>query len=621
MVVNLDGYVKAWTKGAERLYGWSTAEVLGQHIRMFYADPDALGTRTSLTELVIDLGSYEFEAKLKRKSGEMFDGLALLTLLRHANGEPKGIIGSTRDITERMQRERGLQQGKDDLEHLVDIRTRELRLTLETLVEGVITIDELGRVEAVNGAAEKLFGYSADEMIGQNVRMLMPPEDSKNHDRHLADYQKTGIASIIGIGRELEARRKDGTIFCIWLSIGKMEVDGVRKFVGSIYDITDRKLLEQATEESRARMADLRQHLEDSIESIRDGFLLFDKDDRLVLCNGALRKEFHVIADYMTPGTLFEEFIRAVYSAPGLIAPEFQNDDVIQQRLELHRNPGVAVVAPVQMQSGRWVVSHEFETRDGGRVVVRSDVTAQVEVEQQIIQAKDAAEKASQAKSDFLSSMSHELRTPMNAILGYAQLLEQTVSSEQADYVDEMLRSGHHMIELINGVLDLAEIEEGSMSFNLEDHEPGPLIDACISMIGASASERGIAVRNIKPPTDMPMVKIDPLRFKQALLNLLSNAIKYNHPDGDVVLECGSSENGIFHIAVIDNGPGIPEGMRHKVFEPFERLGAETSNVPGTGIGLTVTKQLIEGMAGTVGFESTLGEGTKFWINLPVTPA
>jgi signal transduction histidine kinase len=135
-----------------------------------------------------------------------------------------------------------------------------------------------------------------------------------------------------------------------------------------------------------------------------------------------------------------------------------------------------------------------------------------------------------------------------------------------------------------------------------------------------AADEDSITLTSNFPDEDSPTVKIkiDVLRFKQALLNLLSNAVKYNKPGGQVVVECDSGANGILHISVSDTGQGIPDDMRHKVFEPFDRLGAETSNVSGTGIGLTVTKQLIESMGGTVGFESTLGEGTTFWINLPI---
>jgi len=619
LVADLKGQITAWNRGAELLLGWTGDEMRGQHVGMMYANPDALMDRERFIGEVLERGNYEFEAKLKKKSGELFDGLVMLSLLRHNDGTPKGVIGNTRDISARKKTEESLRKGNEDLERLVRERTQELSSTLETLVEGVITADETGTIESFNPSAEVLFGYSAAEVVGQNLSILMPDKDKNSHAGHMERYLQTGEAFIIGVGRELLGQHKNGSNFPIWLSVGEMVVGGKRKFVGSIYDISDRKLMEQEAEESRVRMGELRRHLEDAIESIKDGFMLFDKDDRLVLCNSALKKEFQVAVEYMKPGTLFEDFIRAVYSVPELAAPDYRTEEVIQRRIALHRHPEKVTPKPIQMQTGRWVIAHEFETRDGGRVLVRTDVSKEVEADQEIVRAKEAAEEASNAKSGFLSSMSHELRTPMNAILGYAQLLEQDAAAPHKDYVDEILRSGHHMIDLINGVLDLAKIESGTVSFEMAHLSPGPLMEACVSMMKASAEENQIRVRSVIPDADLPTIKIDPLRFKQALLNLLSNGIKYNRPDGEVVLECSSGENGIFHVAVTDTGPGIPEEMHDKVFEPFDRLGAEASNIPGTGIGLTVTRQLIEGMAGTVGFQSNPGEGTTFWINLPVS--
>jgi len=140
-------------------------------------------------------------------------------------------------------------------------------------------------------------------------------------------------------------------------------------------------------------------------------------------------------------------------------------------------------------------------------------------------------------------------------------------------------------------------------------------------MIGVSAAQKGISVHSQFTVSDLPTVKVDSLRFKQALLNLLSNAVKYNRVGGEIALECHSGANGSLHISVSDTGPGIPADQHDKVFEPFDRLGAESSDTPGTGIGLTVTKQVIESMGGTIGFESTVGDGTTFWINLPMARA
>jgi signal transduction histidine kinase len=400
-----------------------------------------------------------------------------------------------------------------------------------------------------------------------------------------------------------------------------MHEPGVRGVVLSSRDITERKLMEKEAEESRIRMGQLRQRLDDAVESFTDGFVLFDADDRIVMCNSAYRKECQPIAKYLVPGTHFDDFARAMFTSTEIVGEEFRTEEKIAERTEIHKNPDLGPwISP--LADDRWILVNEYKTHDGGTALIRTDITDRVKSEQEIVSAQQQAEAANKAKSEFLSSMSHELRTPMNAILGFAQLLDQDRSDPLSDshrsFVDEILRSGHHMLELINGVLDLAKIESGGITFDLAPCEPRPLIDNCLKMVEATADEEGINLRSHFPDQKLPIVKIDNLRFKQAILNLLSNAIKYNNPGGEVVLECQNGQGKSLHISVSDNGNGIPVDQQQMVFEPFNRLGAESSDIPGTGIGLTVTKQLIEGMDGQVGFESTVGQGTTFWIELPI---
>jgi PAS domain S-box-containing protein len=246
------------------------------------------------------------------------------------------------------------------------------------------------------------------------------------------------------------------------------------------------------------------------------------------------------------------------------------------------------------------------------------DVTERVEVEQALMALSEEADRANRAKSDFLSSMSHELRTPMNAILGFGQLMEYDAAlpEEHQDNVQEILRAGRHLLELINEVLDLAKVESGHIDLSLEPVEVCPIVEECLGLIGPLADQRDIQLshKGLKGAA----VRADRTRLKQALLNLLSNAIKYNRDKGSVRIEVQLEGSDRLRIRVTDSGPGIPAARLTELFQPFNRLVAEYSDIEGTGIGLTITRRIVELMGGSVDVESEIGVGSTFWIELPL---
>ena len=232
--------------------------------------------------------------------------------------------------------------------------------------------------------------------------------------------------------------------------------------------------------------------------------------------------------------------------------------------------------------------------------------------------AKLAAEKANLAKSDFLSSMSHELRTPLSAILGFAQLIESGTpkpTPAQARGVQQILQAGWYLLELINEILDLALIESGKLSLSLESVLLSDVMRECEAMVGSQAQKRGITV--VFPPADLPFaVSADRTRVKQVLINLLSNGIKYNRVDGSVSVRCTEQPPGRIRICVEDTGDGLTPGQIAQLFQPFNRLGQEVNTEQGTGIGLVMTKRLVELMGGCIGVQSTEGKGSVFWLEM-----
>jgi signal transduction histidine kinase/ActR/RegA family two-component response regulator len=251
---------------------------------------------------------------------------------------------------------------------------------------------------------------------------------------------------------------------------------------------------------------------------------------------------------------------------------------------------------------------------------VTRDLTERKRSEQLLESAKQEAEASNQAKNEFLSRMSHELRTPLNSILGFAQLLRmEKLCSRPLECVEHILKAGKHLLVLIDELLDISRIEAGTLALSVEALDVAQSIRQALDMMRPIAASSGIQMHTVVTLHSNPYAKADRRRLQQVLLNLLSNAIKYNRPAGKVEVCCEKLDSGMVRISIIDTGIGIPPEFQHRVFAPFDRLRADQTDVQGTGLGLALSRKLIELMGGRIGVESEPGSGSTFWIDLPLT--
>ncbi|MDH5356816.1 MAG: response regulator, partial [Gammaproteobacteria bacterium] len=252
-------------------------------------------------------------------------------------------------------------------------------------------------------------------------------------------------------------------------------------------------------------------------------------------------------------------------------------------------------------------------------ITVLEDITERRQNELALIEAKAEAENANQAKSQFLSSMSHELRTPLNAIMGFSQLFEydQSLTQQQQSKAHEIYEAGSHLLSLVNGILDLSRIESGEFEISIEAVSLQEVVDDAAKWVADLASQKNISVEYDSEQLAGIIVGGDKLKLKQIFSNLLSNAVKYNRPEGSVSIIYEKMGERL-RIGIKDTGPGIPEKLKDALFQPFNRLGAETSGIEGTGIGLVITRQLANKMNGQIDLDSIVGEGSTFWVELPL---
>ncbi|CAM4053326.1 ATP-binding protein [Vreelandella rituensis] len=536
---------------------------------------------------------------------------------------------------------------------------------------GIVRIDRAGIIRAINPFALKMLGYEHEDVLGKNVAILAPPDVASTHDGYLQRYLAGGTPRIIGRGRDIEALHKHGHRVPAHLAVNAIhDNDGqVSEFIGVLTDLSHLHLANQRIQQEQILLKVLHQGITD-YQALMSGEKLWDflmealrelTDSQYSLIGEVLTTaktptlKIHAITDVslIDDSTLLTPQPRngkMILSDPdSLLGRVFTQGRVVaNEAVDKHGNPlrfhpGHAPLSnylgvPIYSEGrviGMFAIANSSKPLDQALIEWLQPFTdtcalllnlyrqmAEREmVTSALAKARDQAEKANQAKSEFLSSMSHELRTPLNAILGFAQLLTNSkrypLNPKQQRQVQQIEKSGRHLLALINEVLDLAKIEAGHLALSLEPINLASVFeDACTTLDG-TAEAAGIRLYRHLPSPQLH-VEADYTRTKQILLNLISNAIKYNREQGEVRVTYHPEKR---QIRVTDTGPGIPLERHPELFEPFNRLDAEHGKVEGTGIGLAITRQLVERMGGDLGVESTLGEGSTFWFTLPKVTA
>ena len=622
---------------AERLTGWTQAQASGRPVDEIFKIINK-ETRLSANVPVAETLAHGTVQGLANhtvviaRDGSECDIADSCAPIRDRDGQVIGAMLVFRDVTEEYAAQQALRDS-----------TALIQTILNTVADGIITIYARGgMIKTVNPAAERMFGYSGIELVGQNFSLLIPELDQDQRNGSLEYYSASDEARAVGLGREVLGRRQDGSVFPMEMAVSEMWLGGERYFTGILRDTTARKQAEEALLQAGALQSAI-------FNSANFSSIATDAKGVVQIFNvGAERMLGYTAAEVMnkvTPADISdskEVIARAkelslelgTQIEPGFEALVFKASRGIEDIYELTyiRKDGSrfpAVVSVTALRDAQGVII--------GYLLIGTDNTARkrVEAERAVLDqalrdknvelesARQAADKANLAKSEFLSSMSHELRSPLNAILGFAQLMESGVpppTASQKASIDQILHGGWYLLELINEILDLALIESGKLSLSMEPIAlPDVLLD-CQAMIEPQAQKSDIRIGF--PQFSAPcFVNADRTPVKQVIVNLMSNAIKYNRVGGTVEVTCKKVAAQRLRISVRDSGEGLSAEKVTQLFQPFNRLGQEVGAEEGTGIGLVVSKRLVELMGGEIGAQSIVGTGSVFWFELNLVAA
>ena len=558
-----------------------------------------------------------------------------LLIMAGANSVVLGVLGIvlwklTLTTFKRRRAEEGLHQANDQLNEINNDLQQEIAEHKKIAERLLVATDIICRspavafrwandphlsVEYVSKNVEAVLGFSPDDFVTEKLAYT-DIIYAKDLDRVIAEFVRSSEDSNIEniVHQPYRIITKNGER--IWVSghthIARDTTGQVLSYEGVLLDITDRELAGTALRRSEV-------HLKKILATSNEGFWFINNELITTEVNRALCEILARPADEIVGKSVYD-FV------------DEDNRNIFEDQLAKRRQGAdgayeIALCRPDKSNVSCLFNATPFFNEKGlktGSFAMVTDITDRVKYEKDLHEAKRNAENANEAKSVFLSSMSHELRTPLNSVLGFAQLLDvdepNRLDTDQKNYVQKILRSGKHLLHLIDEVLDLAKIESGGLELSMEPVNIYTVVADIIDIVKPLSELKHIKI--FLDGTDRSMfIHADLTRFRQVILNLLSNAVKYNRSEGEVRISYEEQEGNKIRLTVADTGPGIEKNKLERLFKPFDRLGVEASSIEGTGIGLTITKRLVEFMGGSIDLNSELGKGTNFFIDLPQADA